>query len=161
MALTALALALYGLGHAATAGVDGSPGFVSYSVGVGARAAIGTGRGLCIARPDGRASRRLTRKDDRNPSWAPGGRRVAFARYRRGGDSVSDILVADPEGRVIRNLSRGWTTESADPDWSPDGRSIAYVAAHRGSGIIVVDRHGNRRRIVESAPSGWFLGSPT
>jgi Tol biopolymer transport system component len=107
--------------------------------------------GLCIARGDGTKSARLlkVRRDDRESAWSPGGKYVAFVRYRSrpAPGAITQIYLATSRGRVIRNLTRtvsGVQAFNVHPSWSPDGRKIAFEAAWRGSGIYVIDRKGSR-----------------
>jgi Tol biopolymer transport system component len=107
--------------------------------------------GLCIARPDGTRSLRLlqSRRDDRETAWSPGGKYVAFVRYRStpAAGAISQIYLADARGRVIRNLTsalRGVQAFIVHPSWSPDGRKIAFETSWRGSAVYIVDRKGTR-----------------
>ena len=71
---------------------------------------------LFVARP-GEPERRLTWRGAEDPSWSPGGRRIAFARK---GQIHS---IPREGGRVTRLTGRG----GERPAWSPDGRRIAFL----------------------------------
>lgn len=119
--------------------------------------------GLCLARADGSHAVQLTsrRRPDGSPSWSPDGKYVAFSRTL-GKNDGPDVLIADARGRVIRNISRGYSAINTDPSWSPDGRQIAFVSGWHGSGVVVIGRRGENRRVVaNSGAFGAFFGSPT
>lgn len=71
---------------------------------------------LFVARP-GEPERRLTWRGAEDPSWSPGGRRIAFE--RRG----QIHAIPSEGGRVTRLTGRG----GERPAWSPDGRRIAFL----------------------------------
>ncbi len=91
-------------------------------------------------RPDGSGLRRLTRRGGFAPSWAPGGRKLAFVRRSRyvtnagrrrlvedGGVFVLDVRT----GGLVQEVSetRDLKTRSiSEVRWSPDGASFALVA---------------------------------
>ncbi len=110
--------------------------------------------GLCVVRPDGSRRLRLTRGDDRTPSWSPDGRYVAFSR-RLGERSL--IHVADARGQTVRRFGRGPVND--DPAWSPDGQSIAYSAGvGRSSRIVVASASGEV--VHELHTRGGFASRP-
>jgi len=61
----------------------------------------------------------------RDPSWAPDGSRIAFARGIYG---ASFIFSARPDGSDVRQLTVAAPTGSTDlgPVWAPDGSQIAF-----------------------------------
>jgi Tol biopolymer transport system component len=66
---------------------------------------------------------RGTVRDDQSPAWAPGGREIAFVRFRRTtGLNSHDVWAANLRTGRIRVVAR----DARDPAWSPDGRSIAF-----------------------------------
>ncbi len=70
--------------------------------------------------------RRLTvpEEGDLTPSWSPDGRRVAFRRYRPGGEAA--VCIVDRDGSNLRELAR--TSRERDPiAWSPDGARLVYT----------------------------------
>ncbi len=60
--------------------------------------------------------------DDRNPSWSPDGKRIAFTSDR---DGNSEIYVMDADGGNQRNLTNNDRSDE-DPSWSPDGKRITF-----------------------------------
>jgi hypothetical protein len=93
---------------------------------------------IAVMRP-GERSRRVA--DGRNPSWAPGGRTIAFA--SRGGVLRKRIGSRGP-GRVLRAQGAYEVT------WSPDGRLIVYRPSLRLK--LIGARRGHRRPIAFDAP---------
>ena len=60
-------------------------------------------------------------------SWSPDGRRIAFARTRRGayGSLVNDLYVVGAEGGGLRRLTTD--RRAVSPTFAPDGRRLAFV----------------------------------
>lgn len=82
---------------------------------------------LFTMRPDGSRVRLLynSPEEDRDPSWSPDGRRIAFV---RGGA----LFVMDADGSDVRQLAFG-AGSSRDPSWSPDGTKIVYAHSLPGA----------------------------
>lgn len=59
---------------------------------------------------------------DRDPSWSPDGRRIAFASDR---DGDRNIYVMDADGSNVDQLTDDSAVEG-EPDWSPDGSHIVF-----------------------------------
>jgi Tol biopolymer transport system component len=119
------------------------------------------GWGIVLTRPDGTPVRRLTRKHDRSPSWAPGGRRLAFDR-RRCGDEQCESLGIHTIGTRGKNR-RLVVDNGVDPAWSARGE-IAFVAEpqpwrfYDNQGPIqVTDSHGTgvRTLVDEGSAPDW------
>lgn len=86
--------------------------------------------------------------DEREPTWAPDGRRVAFASDRSG--ESYDIWVLD----LATGEYTQWTnaaSEEAYPVWSPDGREIAYVVDNT---VLATDAAGNTRTLATDEVGG-------
>jgi len=106
---------------------------------------VGTADGVFVwrVRPDGSGARRVLR--GRMHTWAPDGRRFAYA---KGGD----IWSSRPDGSGRRRLSRGPdNTVVVSLAWSPDGRRIALVRqapadAHDTSTVATIPATGGRER---------------
>lgn len=86
------------------------------------------GSGIYTAKPDGTRLRRITAasNQDREPSWSPNGRLLAFYRVDESRRSVQVFRVR-ADGTGLRKLTSLRKANAIDPVWSPDGRRIAYV----------------------------------
>jgi TolB protein len=97
------------------------------------------GSGYRLLRP-----RDTGREVDRDPSWSPDGRRIAFVRETvQSGGNPGQIYVMNADGGSRRRLTRG-TTDS-EPAWSPDGR---YIAFERDGSIWRMRADGKRKRVL-------------
>jgi Tol biopolymer transport system component len=96
--------------------------------------------------PDGSGVRRLTTsvafEDD--PSWAPGGRRIAYIRSQ-------EIWVMRADGSGQHRITR-MKADLRDPAWSPNGRRIMFATDNRGEDIWTVKPDGSDPRRVTSTP---------
>lgn len=96
---------------------------------------------------------------ERQPSFSPDGRQVAFA-WDGGAPDSSDIYVTLVGSSDVRRLTTDPGRDFA-PQWSPDGRQIAYVrAADRTSQRIrVMSAFGGSDRLLSDfavwAPIAW------
>jgi TolB protein len=107
-------------------------------------------------RADGSDLTQLTNNavDDREPSWSPGGTRIAFTREGAGGTTSIMTMASGGGGELAVTPAGGF--EQA-PDWSPDGKRIAFNRFLPGEG----------NRVFTVAPNGaalkqrTFGGGPT
>ena len=100
--------------------------------------------------------------DDRDPSWSPDGKRIAFSSTREGHfrnrfGLTDEIYLMDADGeneqRLTENRNNDW-----DPVWSPDSKRIAFAADRKGDlvsfDIFVMDADGeNQRKLTNNR--GW------
>ncbi len=97
--------------------------------------------------------------DNRQPSFAPDGRRIAFRSEREGGG----IFLVDPDGseKTTRISSNGF-----NPSWSPDGRQVVFAnegvdepTTRRGMSILfTVDvQTGERKQLgdIDGVQPSW------
>ena len=111
---------------------------------------------------DGRNQRNLTNNpaNDRQPSWSPDGKRIAFMSNRDGADLHFDIYVMDADGRNEQKLTENPNTDR-QPSWSPDGKQIAFSSVRReehfSHEIYVMDADGgNTQRLTENLKTDLF-----
>ena len=105
--------------------------------------------------------------DDRDPSWSPDGKRIAFASGReghfRGASGItSEIYLMDADGQNVQKLTNNHKNDWY-PSWSPDGKRIAFASDRKGDldnfEIYVMDADGQNvqkltnNRKDDSSPS--------
>jgi Tol biopolymer transport system component/protocatechuate 3,4-dioxygenase beta subunit len=120
---------------------------------------------IYVMNADGGDVRRLTNQParDREPTWSPDGRRIAFIRD-------GNIHVMNADGTDVSPLTyfRWPTTPSLayQPAWSPDGQRIAFVGQHTTSDggteiyVINVDSSGLTRLTNSLGDDWWPAWSP-
>jgi TolB protein len=81
---------------------------------------------LFVARNDGTNRRRLTNDParDRGPSWAPGGRKIAFFSDRTGS---YEIWTINSDGTGLTQVTNTPGANRSLPMWSPDGSRLLYI----------------------------------
>ena len=119
------------------------------------------GEDIWTVRPDGEKLKRVTdtpRAAEFQPSWAPGGKRIAFVRERR---ESYKVVVATRRGTREQVIMPRFGFTQLGPTWSPDGERIAFYDTD--GTVYLVDRDGSDRRRAEVgstpafSPDGRFL----
>ncbi|MBK5189068.1 MAG: PD40 domain-containing protein, partial [Gemmatimonadaceae bacterium] len=88
------------------------------------------------------------------PRWSPDGRKIAAARWTRGG--ITEIVVLDTAGRTLRVLVRD-RSSNAQPEWTRDGASIVFSSDRSGaSQLYRVGASGGAIRRISDATTGLF-----
>ena len=99
--------------------------------------------------------------DDRQPSWSPDGRQIAFVSDR---DGNREIYTMDADGSGPVNLTQD-PGDDTQPSWSPDGGRIAFVSqrnldALAPTEIYVMNADGTNQLLLtrneaEDAQPSW------
>jgi Tol biopolymer transport system component len=160
-AVFAVAAVVIATGAAARPGTGGP--LLAFSVG---RAIIGggftTGFGLCATDLQGHTFRLTDPRGDWSPSWSPDGRSIAFLRANSD-PAQRGIILADPQGRTLRNLDVTGRFNVSGPVWSPTGTEFAFVINSpwfSEIGVVNVGGPGpGSRTLVEAG--GAYVGPPS
>ena len=111
----------------------------------------GSAQDIYTMRNDGSQSPLLAgATDDRDATFSPDGRRIAFR--RNGGGADTDIFVANSDGTNPVNLTTDIADAARFPTFSPDGKRIAYeqqVGIQRD--IVIMNADGTGRLNLTSA----------
>ena len=118
-----------------------------------------------VAHSDLTGQRQLTNDNTSNsgyPTWAQGGKRLAFDSDRSDPDptdtnEISDVFTMDPNGGHVVRITGG-NGFSADPSWSPDGKLLAFESDlgqnPTKQGIYIARPDGSHLRRVTTLPPG-------
>jgi Tol biopolymer transport system component len=109
-------------------------------------------------------------------SWSPDGRRIAFAGFIGGKESVQEVFIINADGTGLTRLTHSAVNRkrttwdwSGDPSWSPDGTMIAFDGARDCDRpwcdipqifVIRLDGTGERQLTRSTAPSYFPAWSP-
>ena len=98
--------------------------------------------------PDGDDDLQVTATGrDSDPTWEPGGTRIAFTRRTSSG---AEVWIAETASGTPRRLLR----RASDPSWAPDGSAIAFVRRRKGNtDIWAVDPDGSQLRRLTDSPA--------
>jgi tol-pal system beta propeller repeat protein TolB len=122
------------------------------------------GDGLWKMRPDGSGVRRVTNKDDIDPSWSPDGSMIAFASSRAG---ARQLFVMNADGSNIRQVT-DLNNMGGRNTWSPDGTKLAfyrgpfgdrniYVINIDGTGLVKLTDGGDNLAPSWSPDGNWIV----
>ena len=121
--------------------------------------------------PDGTGMKQITEGhgDDREPSFSPDGKTIAFASDRafKGNYDIWTVDVATGKVKQVTNSD----VDCYEPTWSPDGKQIAYVksvvvtgavgASVQGKTIDSIDLDGGETQTLAKADPEGRLETPS
>jgi len=111
------------------------------------------GDGLWKMRPDGSDVKRITNKDDIDPSWSPDGSMISFASSRAG---ARQLFVMNADGSNVQQVT-DLNNMGGRNTWSPDGTKLAFYRGPQGDrNIYVINVDGTG--LVKLTDGGDNLG---
>lgn len=135
-------------------GPDGQPQFSPDGKRLVFQREVPGGSRLMIVRTDGSDLRPLLPGTDAfTPSWAPGGRRVAFTIAVHTGDSTTfNIATLHPNGTDLRLITNTSEANAAfAPDYSPNGERIVFSQNDPdGCHLVIASVTGKNPRKVQT-----------
>lgn len=121
---------------------------------------------ICAVDPQTGKTRRLISSlayEDTDPSWSPGGSRVAFTRDVHGAEGQSaSVWIATGRGTGLRSVT-GQPASYEDPPtgsdaaWSPDGSTLAYSYTYLQQ-LYLIGADGKNRRLLRQGGLGLDVG---
>ena len=97
--------------------------------------------------------------DDEEPTWAPSGGKIAWARAEGKAQPViwtMSLLGAKQEAlRCCRGDRVQDTIKGSEPSWSPDSNLIAYVDPNRRIMLATVDRREAPKFVTQGTSPNW------
>ena len=111
-------------------------------------------------RPDGMQEENLTNHeaDDREPTYSPDGRQIAFISDRT--DGVPRLHIMDADGSNVRMVGSPQGLSHHAPEWSPDGTRIAlHVTMDEAAFVYVATPEGGWGRVKRGELPSWSPNS--
>lgn len=114
---------------------------------------------IFVASMNGKYVKRITHTpgEERSPSFAPEGRRLAYAGERDGRWNLYESRIADPDDktfseatRIEERLLKAGDQDAMQPAYAPDGKHVAYVANRESVRVLDIDAKSD----VEILPKG-------
>ena len=99
-------------------------------------------------------TRNITRTpgaNERDASWSPDGKHIAYISDRTG---ETEVWLQDVEGGKPRQLTKDNDTYIRSINWSPDSKKILYT--DRKNRIVEVDAASGSKRTIMQNPEGEF-----
>jgi len=89
--------------------------------------------------------------DDASPTFAPGGRRIAYSSARLSAPQIYSVAIDGSDDRQETPIMTAGRSYRASPDWSPDGRAIAFEQQNGNFQVWIVTLADRRYRRLTAA----------